>query len=129
MLASGTRWPWALLLLLLLPALVSTQIETADVDRPELYECVVGNVAATSRRAAAAAAPAEVPSVEPAAMVQATTAALQTAGVKVISVISLNRLLQRLRAVSFWMSEGSLPENVTNRANALSRGIAVTSSY
>jgi hypothetical protein len=86
MLANGPPWPRVLLLLLLLvPALVSSQIETQDVDRPELYECVVGNVAARSRRAAAASE--EVPSVVPAAIVQATTAALQTAGVKLMNVM------------------------------------------
>jgi hypothetical protein len=73
-----------LLLLFLAPVLVSAQIETQDVDRTELYECVVGNVAASSKRTAAA--PQEVPSVVPAAMVQATTAALQTAGVKVNNI-------------------------------------------
>jgi hypothetical protein len=76
-----------LLSLLLLPALVSCQIETQDIDKPQLYECVVGDTAATSRRAAAGRA--EVPSVVPAAMVQATTAALQTAGVKVNNMLSV----------------------------------------
>lgn len=81
MLARPPPWLWVLLLLLLLPILVSCQVETQHLDTAVLYECVVGNLLSTSRRAAAARE--QVPSVVPAAVVQAAAAALQTAGVKV----------------------------------------------
>lgn len=124
MLARPPPWLWVLLLLLLLPILVSCQVETQDLDTAVLYECVVGNLLSTSRRAAAARE--QVPSVVPAAVVQAAAAALQTAGVKVNNMLSVR--LARPELVSPDRGGGSLPENETNSAENLF-GIACRSFF
>jgi hypothetical protein len=124
MLANAGPWPGLLLLLVLLPALISSQIETQDVDLPDIFECVAGNVAGTSRRAAAGQG--EVPSVVPAAVVQATAAALQTAGVKVNNMLQI--CFGRSTVGSPRTSDGSLPENETSNAGLVARHCVTISS-